>query len=247
MGRRWIIKNIFKIHPFYYLCFIICSFTGHLKDYLLFSLIIIVHELGHITLSLFFKWNIEKVILLPFGGITIFNEDINRPLKEEGLILIFGPLTQIVFSLFLDDKCTYYSSVILLFNLLPIYPLDGSKFVNLFLNKFISFKKSHIVTIYISFITILFVIYKSSFNLILILTMIFIFFKVMEEYKNHSMIFNRFLYERYRKNYGFKKIKYVKSIYNMKRDCFHYIKSEKGYLTERNVLKKRFDFKRKTW
>lgn len=250
MVRRLIIKNIFKIHPFYYLCFIISSFTGHLKEYLFISLIIIIHEFGHITVSLFYKWKIEKVVLLPFGGVTIFNEDINRPLKEEGLILIFGPLMQIIFTFFIqNEKFINYSIILLLFNLLPIYPLDGAKLVNLFLNKFISFKKSHLMTMYISFFTIIITLYEMSFNLVMMIILSFVTFKVTEEFKNHSLIFNKFLLERYNKDYPFKKIKYVKSvdISKMRRDYKHYFKSSNGYITEREILKQRFDFNIKKW
>lgn len=247
MERRWIIKNIFKIHPFYLICLIICSFTGHLKDYIMISIIILFHEFGHILVSIIYKWKIEKVVILPFGAITIFNEKINRPLKEEWFILMFGPIFQLVLSFFLNDKYTYYSNVILLFNLLPVYPLDGSKILNILLNKFISFKKSHLLTIYISVITIVFIIYKSSFNLILVLILLFISRRVLKEYKNHSLIFNKFLLERYNNNFIFKKIKYINSLdlNKMKKDYRHFFKSKNGYITEREILKKRFDFNSK--
>ena len=49
-------------------------------------------------MGVIFKWNIEKVILLPFGALTIFNEDLNRRMFEEFLIVIMGPLFQIIFT-----------------------------------------------------------------------------------------------------------------------------------------------------
>ena len=41
--------------------------------------------------------------MLPFGGVTIFNEDLNRPIYEEFIILIMGPVFQIVFSFFIIE------------------------------------------------------------------------------------------------------------------------------------------------
>lgn len=209
-------------------------------------MIIIIHEFGHITGAFICKWNIEKVVILPFGGITIFNEDINRPLKEEALILLLGPVYQILFTFFLNDY-KYLSYSLLFFNLLPIFPLDGSKILNIFLNKVTSFKKSHLITLYLSFICIFYIMYRCRFNLILILCLIFLFFKTIEEYKKHSMIFNRFLLERYTKNYKFKRICYINSIYKMKRDYRHFFYYKNKYITERSILKKRFDFNEKRW
>ena len=90
-------KNIFKIHPLFYLTAFICVITANFKNFIIFSSIIIVHELGHIIGAIIFKWKIDRVILLPFGGITIFQENIDKSLKEEFIIAILGPLLQLVF------------------------------------------------------------------------------------------------------------------------------------------------------
>ena len=228
--------------------------TGNFKGFCTFNLIIIVHEFGHIIVALFLKWKIEKVVLLPFGAITIFNEDINRPIMEEALILFFGPFFQIVFTIFCNffnysEMFISYSLSLLFFNLLPILPLDGSKLLNLILNCFFSFKKSHLITLYISFLTILFVIIGFKFNLIVFLIVSFLFVKIFDEYKNRYVIFNRFLLERYTKNYRFNKSCYINNmnLEKMRRDYSHFYYNGKRYITEREILKKRFDFHTKTW
>ena len=83
-----------KIHPFFYLFSIICIVTGYFKNFIIISFIILFHELGHILVSQLFHWKIEKIVLLPFGGITIFHEFLNRPMKEEFFIAIAGPIFQ---------------------------------------------------------------------------------------------------------------------------------------------------------
>ena len=220
--------------------------TGHFKGFFLFTIIIIIHELGHILMALYYKWHIEKVILLPFGALTLFNEKINRPLKEEFMILIMGPIFQIIFTLLINNPNIYeYSKIILFFNLLPIYPLDGSKFVNIFLNKITSFKKSHLFTIYLSFLTLFILVFKVKLSLIFILILIFVLLKVKEEYKNHHNLFNAFLLERYNYQFHFRKRKVIKNIKDMKRDYLHIFKKKGKYYTERDILKEKFDFKRK--
>ncbi len=209
-----------------------------------------VHELGHISAAIYYRWHIEKVILLPFGGLTIFNEKINRPLKEEFMVLIMGPVFQmlgtIIFCGFSKDFLVAdYSKMILVFNLLPIYPLDGAKFLNIILNKFTSFKRAHVSTIYVSLFTICAVLFSVDFNLLLVLIFIFLFIKVTDEYKKRKHIFNVFLLERYFNDFNFRKEKVVSNISKMKRDCRHLFKCNGKYLTERDVLNKMFDSKRK--
>jgi len=226
--------------------------TGNFKGFFIFSIIILIHELGHIIPAIYYKWKIEKVILLPFGALTLFNEKINRPLKEEFIILISGPLIQIFFTYILlqihyDSDIQNYSNLILFFNLLPIYPLDGSKLLNIILNKITNFKKSHLLTIYISLLTTFFLFIKVKINLIFILIIIFIIGKVIEELKNHRNLFNLFLLERNMYNFNFKKRKTINNINQMKRDYKHIIYSEGKYETEREILKKRFDFTKKIW
>ena len=75
----------------------ICALTGYFKHFILFTLLIIIHELGHITGALIFKWKIKKVLILPLGGLTIFDEYLSKSIFEEFIILIMGPLYQIIF------------------------------------------------------------------------------------------------------------------------------------------------------
>jgi len=85
-----------KIHPLFYIVAFITIITGFFKEFSYIMLIILVHELGHILTSIYFKWKIDRIMILPFGGITIFNEKINKPLKEELLIALSGPIIQLI-------------------------------------------------------------------------------------------------------------------------------------------------------
>ncbi len=133
--------------------------------------------------------------------------------------------------------------MLLIFNLLPIFPLDGSKLINIILNKVTSFKKSHVLTLYLSFIFIFIIVFKTNFNLVVFITLVFTFFKVMEEYIKRHQIFNRFLLERYMGKYKFKKEIIINNINDMKRDHRHLFREKNTYITEKEKLKKRFDFK----
>lgn len=239
-------KITFKIHPLYYLVAILSIITGLFKDFIYITLLIFIHEIGHTLGALIFKWKIKKIIILPFGGITIFNELINKSLKEEFVILILGPIFQILFYFILyilnieTPLITNYHYSLLLFNMLPIIPLDGSKLLNIILNKITSFKMSHLLTIYISLITIIILMIKNK-NLVLYIIIFFILLKVIKEYKEHKYIFNKFLFERYNYNLKFKKIKYIKGrkINKMKKEYKHIFYDDK-YYTEKDILKRYF-------
>ena len=243
----------FKIHVFYWIMAFICGITGYFKNFLLFSLIIIIHEFGHVTASLIYKWKIKKVVILPRGGITIFDEIISKYLNEEFVILIFGPLFQIIFYLiytyiFGFNQILYnYNLILLLFNLLPIYPLDGYKLLNIILNIFFSFKLSHLISIIISLIiNILLVIYiVLNFNLILFFASINLLIRNIKELRNHNILFNKFLLERLLYNINLKKTKIIKSnnLKKMKREYKHIFLSNNKYKTEKEVLSKYFSKK----
>lgn len=239
-------KITFKIHPLYYLVAILSIITGLFKDFIYITLLIFIHEIGHTIGALIYKWKIKKIIILPFGGITIFNELINKSLKEEFVILILGPIFQILFYFILyilnieTPLITNYHYSLLLFNMLPIIPLDGSKLLNIILNKITSFKMSHLLTIYISLITIILLMIKNK-NLVLYIIIFFILLKVIKEYKEHKYVFNKFLFERYNYNLKFKKIKYIKGrkINKMKKEYKHIFYDDK-YYTEKDILKRYF-------
>ena len=105
-----------------------------------------IHELGHILVGCTLSWKIKKIKILPFGGITIFENPINIPLKQEFLVSISGVMFQTLGSFILSkfyDKTLFINIhyTLLIFNLLPIFPLDGSKIWNVFFNYFLPFKK----------------------------------------------------------------------------------------------------------
>lgn len=243
-------KTIFKIHPLYYIVALICIITGLFKDYLYVTLLIFIHEMGHFLAASYYNWNIKKIIILPFGGITIFNELLNKSLKEEFVILILGPIFQILFYFILcilkieSNLITSYHYALLLFNILPIIPLDGSKLLNIILNKIISFKYSHLITIYISIIAIFIVIIECIRlnNLTLLFILIFLIIKIINEIKLHKYIFNKFLFERYNYDLKFNKIKKINGIKinKMKKEYKHFFYNNR-YYTEKEVLKDYFN------
>ncbi len=244
------ILNKIYIHPLFLITLFIFVSIGYFRFLIYFMVLIIVHELGHIIISLLFKWNIDKIIILPFGGLIKYNEIINRPLIEEFLIAISGIIFQYIFYLLVKDfiDYKYFKTIhyfIILFNLIPIYPLDGSKILNIFFNIITSFKNSLSLTIIISYIfIIIFSLLFFNINKIIAFVLIFLMLEVNKLYKERKELFNKFLLERYLNEFKFKKKKTINNVDKMKKDYRHLFYIDGRYLTENYFLKKMFDIRR---
>lgn len=200
-----------------------------------------------------YNWNVKKVTIYPFGGITILDDDIDKPLKEEFIITLSGPLMQellfilivMLYKYNIIDEYVYtifknYNFTILIFNLLPIYPLDGSKLINVLINKIFNFRLSYFINIIISiiFLSLFFIIFKNDSSYYLII--VFLIYQIIYYYKNRYIIFNRFILEKtLKKNeyFEYKKINNIKKMYRNKK---HLFKKDNRYITEKEYIKSRF-------
>ena len=237
-------KNIFKIHPLTYITALIFILIGYFKFYLSFMLVLLIHELGHIIMALVFRWHIKKIVVLPLGLLLKFEDNLNKPLIEEFIISISGIIFQLIFIILIHNNYLVLSSnIILIFNILPIYPLDGSKVINIIINIITNFKTSYFLTLQISFIVLILLICFSVINksLIIILTFIPLLINLIDLIVNRDNTFFKFLLERYLYNFEFKKNKYINSIKYMKRDYHHYLVSDNKIIDEKDYLKDYFN------
>ena len=245
-----IIKSFFiklYISKFTYIFIFLCFITGLIKELLSLSLIIIFHEFGHYLVSYLYKWNIKKIIIYPFGGLIKYEEVIDKPFIEEFLITISGPINQLLFffliyilyknSLLTDHFYSIiysYNKYILIFNLIPIIPLDGSKILNIFINKIFNFRLSYILLIYIS-IFILFFLFKYTNNIFI---MSYLLYEIINSLRYKNIVFNRFILEKYLYINNFKKIIKIDNINKMKRNKKYLLKYKNYYLNEKDYIKK---------
>ena len=241
------ILNKIYMHPLFIITFFIFMLIGRFRFMICYMILILVHELGHILVSLLFKWKIDKIIILPFGGLTKYNNFINTKINEEFLVAISGVILQMIFYIlvnkYIDYKYfSYINYFIIIFNLIPIYPLDGSKILSCFFYKITTFKISILLTLITSYILLFFLsIILFDKNKIIFLLYIFLYKEVNILYSNKKLIFNKFLLERYLNNFNFKKEKIIKSVDKMKKDYKHLFYFENKYMTESTFLKKMFD------
>jgi stage IV sporulation protein FB len=208
-----LIKYI-HIHPLLWAIIGLAVATAHFLELSLLLLIIFVHEMGHAAAASFFSWRIKRISLLPFGGVAEMDEHGNRPLKEEVIVILSGPLQHLwmmglafllmefslihegIYQLFIQ-----FNLMILLFNLLPIWPLDGGKLVFLWLSFHCAFPDAHQKALQVSigavllFIISVLIISPIQLNIWVILA--FLLFSLYHEWKQSRYVFLRFLLERY--------------------------------------------------
>ena len=234
-------KIKFKIHPLTYIFILLSFITGYFKYIIYLMSLIYIHELGHITAGILLNWNIKKVVICPFGGMTYFDELQNRSMKEEFIIIILGPIYQILFYLLLNylnlktPLLTNINTFLLIFNLLPIFPLDGSKLVLLFLEKIFSFYKSYIILIIISILTILLLIFVYH-SFLYIILYLFLLFQIYLLNKQRKELFHKFILERILYPFNFKKSKIIKTKKEMKREYNHYYFYKNKFINEQTFL-----------
>lgn len=233
--------------------FIAFSFiiTGHVKDLLVFTSIIIFHELGHYLMARINKVKVKKITIYPFGGITTLDTLINININRELLIAMGGILSQSIYMIiiiilykygfvreYIYNLYTRYNNSILYFNLLPIVSLDGFKILNLTLSKIFPFDISNKLSLGISFITLILILivnyYTFNYTLLLVLSVLII--NIVNYYKDLNYIFNKFLVERYLYNLSYSKEKIVNNKKNMYKDYRHIFKNGNKYLTEKKYL-----------
>ncbi|MFC4320942.1 M50 family metallopeptidase [Litchfieldia salsa] len=202
------------IHPLLWVLIGLAIITAHFRELLMLFVIVFVHEMGHALCAHFFSWRIRRILLLPFGGVAEMEEHGNRPLKEEVLVVLAGPIQHLwmiglgygLFSISLISQETldlfiFQNLMILGFNLLPIWPLDGGKLLFTLFSWRFSFYKSHqfmltssIIAIFL-FIVGLILINPTQLNLWIIVT--FLIYSIALEFKNRHFVLMRFLLERY--------------------------------------------------
>ncbi len=228
-----------------------------MKNILLIFLIVLFHEFGHIFFIKYFHYSIVSIEILPFGGLTKTSKFLNTPILHDLIIYLGGVTFQIFLSFFffiLNKQNIIYSSTyqmfctyntwIFFFNLLPMRPLDGGEILRLLLEKKLPFKKAQIYANVFSFFVLscfFFLNIHYKFNNYLICS--FLLFKLYDLIKNQRMLLNRFFLERFLYNFPYQKIKHEnhKNLCLLKKDTWHYFKEGDKVISEKELLRRKFD------
>src|SRR5699024_5970776 len=185
------------IHPLFLLLIVLSLFTGTFVQLFILFAIILIHEIGHYTLANHYQWHIQSIVLWVFGGVMKTTEATNRPIKEDIIVTVAGPLQHIwMFAViygcsFMDiiptslvQTAFYFTWLLLLFYILSLFH---------------PYKKAHQYTYRFSlFACILLVLFLffNPFTLTAVLLLLFLMWENYQQWRQHPYIFMRFLLQR---------------------------------------------------
>lgn len=139
--------------------------TSQLEVYALVMLFALIHELGHLLCGVLLGFEAESLKIMPLGFSIEFKTNVNdynkRILKSNILTLkkmfinIAGPLINVIVIIIgimmnISGNIIYANIVILIINLIPIYPLDGGRILKNSLKLLIGNQKAQYYSNHIS-------------------------------------------------------------------------------------------------
>ncbi len=159
---------IFFIHPFTILYLLLGLITNSLHGLIFLYLFGFIHEISHVFVARIFKVKTTEIALYPTGFRAKIGDFSHLSSLRQLAILSAGPLSfffsaaVIVFfyrwgiiSVYGKRLCENYNLLILLFNILPVYPLDGGKIFDIFVANFVDELNCRRLRILISMICLL--------------------------------------------------------------------------------------------
>ena len=171
----------FKIDLKIFLFAILFYFTKQIEVYAMIMFFAILHEFGHLVAGLLLGMKPEKMEIMPYGVSISFKltpKDYNQKIKygnqlelKKIVVALAGPITNVIIMIVVLQMnmnivsslmILYANLLLILFNLLPIYPLDGGRVIKGILHIGLGKMKAEKYTNRISFITLMIVTFISS-------------------------------------------------------------------------------------
>ncbi len=212
-----------------FLFFLIFLITRNIKIYSILMIFALIHELGHLVCGIILGFKPEKMTILPYGlkiSFKIGTNDYNKKIQKGNILSIkkivlalAGPITNVICIIityilsknFQIDKLMYaniiYANILIaIFNMLPIFPLDGGRVVKELTHMFCGLRKSYRYTQIISEIclyiitfiaSILILYYKNIAIFIIVVYLWYIVYKNKKEVKIKEKVYKNI--EKYEK------------------------------------------------
>lgn len=130
----------FKVHPLFFVLALALVAFGQALNFVWTFIALLLHELGHAAFARLRGFVVKKMVLLPFGAMMSTEESFDA--SSSVMIGLAGPVTNLVLALIVlgiwwlwpsvypFTIAFFYANLSLgIFNLLPVYPLDGSRIV----------------------------------------------------------------------------------------------------------------------
>lgn len=193
--------------------------TNRIDIYASIMLFALIHELGHLLLGLILGFKPKNIVIMPYGvklNFKINYQDYNKKLKNGNVvslkkiaIALAGPLLNLILFLitmfitiyngdfkFLgitNQNIMYSNILIFMFNLIPIYPLDGGRIVQEIVHIFKGLHRSYTyiqdiswisIAIFTAICSVLILYYK---NFALLVVLVYLWYLVIKTEREFTM------------------------------------------------------------
>lgn len=164
----------FRIDLKIFIFLILFYFTKQIELYAMIMIFALIHEIGHLIAGLLVGMKPEKIEIMPFGisiSFKIEPKEYNKKVKRGNIleikkiaVAIAGPITNFIIicitcnlnlEIIKSLIIIYTNFLIMIFNLLPIYPLDGGRILKGILHILYGKRKAEKYTNTLSKITLL--------------------------------------------------------------------------------------------
>lgn len=202
------IKIDLKIFLFLFLFLI----TSQIEIYITLMIFAIIHELGHLLMGLILGFKTEEIKLSPVGiqiKFKVNSEEYNIQINKgnslcikRAIIALAGPITNLAIAViviilgkinmnlqntYIYQILIYSNFLIAMFNLIPIYPMDGGRVLNeiikLFFGNKVAYKITYIVSktilITLTAISSIVILYIHNISIVIILAYLW-YLEIME-------------------------------------------------------------------
>lgn len=177
---------------------IIFYLTQQIKIYTILMLFALVHELGHLLAGVCLGLKAKSIDIMPFGISINFEDYSNKYIIKKILIAIAGPLTNLIIVIFgvynnWDEDIIYSNALIGMFNLIPLYPLDGGRILKYIIQlvsnvkeaEIMTYKLSNILIIILTIISSIGILFMKNIGIVLILA--YLWMLVIKENKKYKL------------------------------------------------------------
>lgn len=199
--------KLFKINYSFLLLFLLIIFSP--KQSMVFKLLLclIIHELGHIIPIFISKYKVKKIELSVLGFFMDLEKNKYSIIKD--IFIYLGGILLNIFCIFIskDIEIKQISTVLVIVNILPIYPLDGYNVLNSILLFYLPYYFSLIISKLLSILVLSIIsLYLINIQIDLYISLNLLYLYVINFYTLYNIenINRNFLLEKYLYNFKYK-------------------------------------------